>query len=117
MRHRKTGTKLDRKAGPRRALLRNLATSVLIHEHVNTTLAKAKAVRPMVEKIITRGRVKSLMNRRQLLKVLMTETAVNKVLEELGPRYATRPGGYTRIIKLGVRKGDGAEMAQIQLVV
>ena len=117
MRHRRTGKTLDRKAGPRRALLRNWATSILLHEHGNTPLAKAKAVRPMVEKIITRGRVKSLMNRRQLLKVLMTETAVNKVLEELGPRYATRPGGYTRIIKLGVRKGDGAEMAQIQLVV
>lgn len=117
MRHRRTGKTLDRKAGPRRALLRNLATSVLIYEHVNTTLAKAKAVRPMVEKIITRGRVKSLTNRRELMKVLMTESAVDKVLEELGPRYATRPGGYTRIIKLGTRKGDGAEMAQIQLVV
>ena len=105
MRHRRTGKTLDRKAGPRRALLRNLATSVLLYEHVNTTLAKAKAVRPMVEKIITRGRVKSLMNRRELMKVLMTETAVDKVLEELGPRYAKRPGGYTRIIKLGSRKG------------
>ena len=117
MRHRRTGATLDRKAGPRRALLRNLATSVLLYEHINTTLAKAKAVRPMVEKIITRGRVKSLANRRELMKVLMTQTAVEKVLEELGPRYATRPGGYTRIIKLGTRKGDGAEMAQIQLVV
>lgn len=116
MRHRRTGKTLDRKAGPRRALLRNLATSVLLYEHVNTTLAKAKAVRPVVEKIITRGRVKSLMNRRELMKVLMTETAVDKVLEELGPRYAKRPGGYTRIVKLGARKGDGAEMAQIQLV-
>lgn len=117
MRHRRTGKILDREVGPRRALLRNLATSVLIHEHVNTTLAKAKAVRPMVEKLITRGRVKTLHNRRELMKILMTETAVVKVLEELGPRYATRPGGYTRIIKLGTRKGDGAEMAQIQLVV
>ncbi len=116
MRHRKKKVTLDRKVAPRTALLRGLATSVVLYEHVNTTLAKAKAVRPMVEKLITTGRDKSLTSRRKLLSVLMTEGAVNKVLEELGPRYATRKGGYTRIIKLGARKGDGAEMAQIQLV-
>lgn len=116
MRHRRTGKTLDRKSAPRRALLRNLATSVVLYEHINTTLAKAKAVRPLVERLITKGRTKSLATRRELMKVLMVETAVNKVLEELGPRYATRPGGYTRIIKLGTRKGDGAETAQIQLV-
>lgn len=116
MRHRRKGKTLDRKAGPRRALMRNLATSVILYEHVNMTEAKAKAVRPMVERLITRGRVKSLANRRELMKVLMHESAVNKILEELGPRYAIRPGGYTRIIKLNPRKGDGAEIAQIQLV-
>ncbi|MFO0764478.1 MAG: 50S ribosomal protein L17 [Patescibacteria group bacterium] len=116
MRHRRVGKTLDRKAGPRKALLRGLATSIVLYEHVNTTLAKAKAVRPLVERLITRGKEKSLHNRRQLARTLMTETAVNKVLEELGPRYQTRPGGYTRIIKLGTRKGDGAEIAQIQLV-
>ncbi len=116
MRHRRTGKTLDRKNGPRRALLRNLATSVILYEHVNTTLAKAKAVRPLVERLITKGRVKSLHARRELMKVLTIESAVNKILEELGPRYATRPGGYTRIIKIGTRKGDGAEVAQIQLV-
>lgn len=116
MRHRRTGKTLDRKAAPRRALLRNLATSVVLYEHVNTTLAKAKAVRPLVERLITKGRSKSLTTRRELMKVLTIESAVNKILEELGPRYATRPGGYTRIIKLGARKGDGAETAQIQLV-
>ena len=116
MRHRRTGKTLDRKSAPRRALLRNLATSVVLYEHINTTLTKAKAVRPLVERLITKGRTKSLATRRELMKVLMVETAVNKVLEELGPRYATRPGGYTRIIKLGTRKGDGAETAQIQLV-
>lgn len=116
MRHRRTGKTLDRKSAPRRALMRTLATQVVLYEHVNTTLAKAKAVRPMVEKLITRGRTKTLANRRELMKVLTTETAVNKILEELGPRYATRPGGYTRIIKLGTRQGDGAEVAQIQLV-
>lgn len=116
MRHRRTGKTLDRKSAPRRALLRNLATSVVLYEHVNTTLAKAKAVRPLVERLITKGRAKSLTTRRELMKVLTVESAVNKILEELGPRYATRPGGYTRIIKLGSRKGDGAETAQIQLV-
>lgn len=116
MQKRRKGAILDRKKGPRTALLRGLATSVILHEHVNTTLAKAKAVRPMVEKLITTGRVKTLTARRQLMKVLMVETAVNKVLEELGPRYAERKGGYTRIIKLSRRQGDGAEIAQIQLV-
>lgn len=116
MRHRSKKITLDRKKAPREALLRGLATSVVLYEHVNTTLAKAKAVRPLVEKLITTGRTKSLASRRTLMKTLMTETAVNKVLEELGPRYASRPGGYTRIVKLGSRKGDGAEVAQIQLV-
>lgn len=116
MRHRRVGKTLDRKPAPRRALLRNLATSLIVHEHVNTTIAKAKAVRPLVEKLITKGKVKSLQARRELMKTVLTEKAVNKVLEELGPRYATRPGGYTRVIKLSPRKGDGAEMAQIQLV-
>ncbi len=116
MRHRRVGKTLDRKAGPRAWLLKNLAMSVILYEHVNTTLAKAKAVRPMVEKLITRGRSKSLASRRELMKTMPLESAVNKILEELGPRYATRPGGYTRILKIGTRKGDGAEMAQIQLV-
>ncbi|KAA0206914.1 50S ribosomal protein L17 [Candidatus Uhrbacteria bacterium] len=116
MKHRRVGKTLDRRSSARRALLRGLATSVILYEHCNTTLAKAKAVRPLVERLITKGKVKSLTSRRQLNAVLMSENAVNKVLEELGPRYATRPGGYTRIIKLGTRQGDGAEIAQIQLV-
>ncbi|GMU25504.1 50S ribosomal protein L17 [Patescibacteria group bacterium] len=116
MRHRRNQTTLDRKADARKALLRGLATSVILYENVNTTLAKAKAVRPFVERLITTGRKKSLHARRQLMKELTVESAVNKILEELGPRYATRPGGYTRIIKLGNRKGDNAEIAQIQLV-
>lgn len=116
MRHRRSGKTLDRSPDARRALLRGLATSVILYEHVNTTLAKAKAVKPMVEKLITRGKTKTLASRRELMKTLNTESAVNKILEEIGPRYATRPGGYTRIIKLGNRKGDGADVAQIQLV-
>ncbi len=116
MRHRHAGKTLDRNSTARRALMRALATSIILYENVNTTLAKAKAVRPFVERLITRGRTKSLVARRMLMKDLLSENAVNKVLEELGPRYATRPGGYTRILKLGSRKGDGADVAQIQLV-
>ncbi len=116
MKHNRKGATLDRSNGPRKALLRNLATSLVLYEHINTTLAKAKALRPIVEKLITTGRTKTLTSRRSLLKYLTVESAVNKVLEELGPRYATRPGGYTRIIKLGTRKGDGADIAQIQFV-
>lgn len=97
-------------------MLRNLAQSVILYEQVNTTLPKAKEVRSVVEKLITTGRTKSLVSRRKLARVLTLESAVNKVLEELGPRYASRAGGYTRIIKLGVRQGDGADIAQLQLI-
>ncbi len=116
MKHRRVGKTLDRRPSARRALLRGLATSVILYEHCNTTLAKAKAVRPLVERLITKGKVKTLSSRRALHAALLSENAVNKVLEELGPRYATRSGGYTRILKLGSREGDGAEIAQIQLV-
>lgn len=116
MRHNRKGKTLDRKRGPRLALFRNLATSLVLYERVNTTLAKAKAIRPIVEKLITIGRRKTLVARRRLARVLTIESAVHNVLEELGPRYASRPGGYTRIIKLGRRDGDGAEIAQIQLL-
>ncbi|MDO8584432.1 MAG: 50S ribosomal protein L17 [bacterium] len=116
MKHRRVGKTLDRNSTARRALLKNLALSVILYEHINTTLAKAKAVKPFVERLITKGKTKSLATRRELMKVLTTESAVNKVLEELGPRYMDRKGGYTRIIKLGSRKGDGAEVAQLQLV-
>lgn len=116
MRHNKKGKTLDRPKAQREMLLRNLATSLVLYERMNTTLAKAKAVRPFVEKLITTGRTKTLAARRKLHKELTVESAVNKILEELGPRYAKRAGGYTRIIKLGTRKNDGAEIAQIQLV-
>lgn len=116
MRHNKKGKVLGRKKGPREALLRNLAQSVILYENVNTTLAKAKAVKPLVEKLITVGKKNTLNSRRALSRVLTIESAVNKILQELGPRYASRPGGYTRIIKLGSRQGDGAEVAQLQLI-
>lgn len=116
MKHRRKGKTLDRKNGPRKALLRGLATSLVLYENMNTTLAKAQAIRPIVEKLITKSKNNTLTARRQLLSYLTIESAVNKMLAEIGPRYATRNGGYTRIIKLGKRKGDGAEIAQIQLV-
>ncbi len=116
MRHHNAKKILDRKNGPRNAMLRNMATSLILYEHMNTTLAKAKVIRPIVERLITTGKDKTLHSRRKLASYLLVESAVHKVLEEMGPRYADRQGGYTRIIKLGTRKGDGAEMAQIQFV-
>jgi|SRR3989338_6645751 len=116
MRHRKKGKILDRKKGSRQALLRSLATSVIIYEKVKTTQAKAKAVKPLVEKLVTIAKKNDLTARRKLLDVLYHKKAVNKALEILGPRYKDVNGGYTRIIKLGQRQGDGAEMAQIEFV-
>lgn len=107
---------MGREAAPRKALLRNLAASVILYEKVQTTQAKAKAVRPLVERAITAGKTPSLTARRNLMRVFYTEHPVKKILEVLGPRYATRPGGYTRIIKLGARKNDAADMVQIELV-
>lgn len=97
-------------------MLRNLASSILIYEKVKTTQAKAKTVKPLVEKVITLAKNKSLTSRRQLSQLLPQKMAVKKSLEVLGERYRERPGGYCRIIKLGSRQGDGAEMVQIELV-
>ena len=116
MRHKKTTPSLSRKVGPRKALLRGLATSLVLNGKMKTTLAKAKAIQPIIEKHITTGKKKNLANRRQLLKYFYEEKAVNILLDELGPKYKERPGGYTRIAKLGKRKGDDAEMALIELV-
>lgn len=116
MRHRKKKVTLDRKIGPRKALLKNLATQVILYEKVSTTEAKAKAIRPIVERLITKGKANNLTARRALLQALPIENAVKKVLEELSPRYAQRPGGYTRIVKQGPRKGDGARRARIEFV-
>ncbi|MCR4278667.1 MAG: 50S ribosomal protein L17 [bacterium] len=116
MNHNRKGRTLGREKAPREALIRNLAQSLILYENVNTTLAKAKEVRPFVEKLITKAKVKSLTTRRTLHRTLSMDSAVNKMLEEIGPRYKDRAGGYTRIIKLGRRLGDGAEIAQIQLV-
>jgi large subunit ribosomal protein L17 len=117
MRHRSHKKTLDRKAGPRAALLRNLAASVILFEKVRTTKAKAKAVRPLVERMITVGKTKDKVNaRRVIVQRLYSENVGKKVLEDLAPRYKSRAGGYTRITKLGTRQGDAAEMVQIELV-
>ncbi len=116
MRHRKKGTILDRKKAPREMMLRNLASSILIYEKVKTTEAKAKAVRPLVEKLITASKAGDLNARRKLIDVLPQKMAVKKAMDVLGKRYKERPGGYTRIVKLGLRQGDGAQVAQIELI-
>ncbi len=116
MRHRSKKTTLGRTKAPREALLNNLLTQIIIYEKVKTTEAKAKAIKPLIEKIITRGKNDTLNNRRILLSRLPIKKATKKVFEVLGPRYKDRKGGYLRIIKLGVRKGDGAKIVQIEFV-
>ena len=116
MRHRKNITKLSKTSDVRRALLENLATSIILYEKIVTTEAKAKALRPFVERLITRGKVKSIHNKQILSGILPDKKAVQKVLDVLGPRYKDRKGGYCRIIKISPRVGDGALLAQIELV-
>ena len=116
MRHRNKGRKLGRTKEPREMMLKNLACSVLIYEKVKTTKAKAKEVRSLVEKSITTAKKGDLSSRRKLLSSLPQKNAVDKLMNVLGEKYKERPGGYTRIIKLGNREGDGAEMVQIELV-
>ena len=116
MRHRVAGRRLSRSTGHRRALYRNLVTDLLRYEKVVTTEAKAKEVRPLAEKVITLGKQGTLHARRQALSFVLDKRVVDKVFEEVGPRYLDRPGGYTRLVKLGPRLGDGAPMAQLELV-
>ena len=116
MRHRVAGFKLKRPVDARDALLRNLATSVIEHERVVTTVPKAKAVRPLVEKMITLAKQDTLHSRRQAAAVLRTPGSIKKLFDTLGTRFGQRSGGYTRITRLGPRKGDGAEQAMIELV-
>ncbi len=116
MRHKVAGYKLKRPVDSRDSLLRNLATSVIDQERVITTVPKAKAVRPLVEKMITLAKQDTLHTRRQAAAVLRTPAAVKKLFDTLGTRFGQRNGGYTRITRLGPRKGDGAEQAMIELV-
>ena len=116
MRHKVAGFKLKRPVDARNALLRNLVTSVIEHERVITTVPKAKAIRPLVEKMITLAKADTLHTRRQAAAVLRTPASVKKLFDTLGTRFGQRNGGYTRITRLGPRKGDGAEQAMIELV-
>lgn len=116
MRHRNKTKILDRKKKPREMMLRNLASSVFIYEKIKTTEAKAKAVKPLVEKLITISKEDSLTARRKLIKILPQDLAVKKLMDVLGKRYMNTKGGYTRIVKLGTRQGDGAEVVQLELI-
>ena len=116
MRHRKGGFKLGRNTSHRRALLRNLVTSIIINDRIETTLTKAKASRPLVEKMVTLGKNGSVHARRQALAYLMTPESVDRLFATVAPRYTERAGGYTRITRTGPRKGDNGEMAFIELL-
>ncbi len=116
MRHKVKGRRLRRPTAHRMAMLRNLVTSFLEKERVRTTLAKAKEARPLAEKMITLAKRGTLHARRQAIAFIRKESAVTKLFDELGPRFAERPGGYSRIVKLGLRSGDGARLAMLELV-
>ena len=116
MNHRKTGRKLGRTSAHRKALFRNMVTSLLEHEQIRTTDAKAKELRGVAERMITLGKKGTLHARRRALRTIRSKDVASKVFGELADRYRERPGGYTRVIKLGQRPGDAAPMAIIELV-
>lgn len=116
MRHNAGYRKLGRTKEHRRALLRNLATDLFRHERLTTTLPKARELRPYAEKLITLARRDDLHSRRLVLTRISDKTVVKKLFDTLGPRFASRPGGYSRVLKLGPRPGDGADMAIVELV-
>ena len=116
MRHRKAGRQLRRTSEQKLALMRNLATSLIENGAIETTEAKAKELRPFVEKLITKARTGTLHARRLAGRHVQKRAAADKLFQEIGPRFAKRTGGYTRILKTGHRKGDGADMARIELI-
>ena len=116
MRHRKEGRKLGRTSSHRRALLRNLATDFFQRERIITTLPKAKELRPVVEKLITEGKRGTLHDRRKILAYIQTKEVAHKLFEEIAPRFADRNGGYTRITRTGLRRGDSAQKAVLEFV-
>ena len=116
MRHGKKVNHLGRKAAHRKALLRNLAIALIEHKRINTTLAKAKALRKFVEPLVTKSKTDSMHSRRVVFSYLQNKEAIKELFGVVGPKVGERPGGYVRVIKTGFRKGDGAEMAMIELV-
>jgi large subunit ribosomal protein L17 len=116
MRHLVAGSKLGKQPAHRRAVLRNLVTNVIERERITTTIARARAARPLVEKMITLGKRDTLHARRQAAAFLQTRDATKKLFGEIAPRFSDRPGGYTRIIRVGWRIGDGAELAILELI-
>lgn len=116
MRHHKKVNKFERKTGSRTALIKNLADSLIVYEKIKTTEAKAKAIRPCVERLVTISKKNNLAARRLLTSKLKTKNAVDKILEVYAPRYQERHGGYTRIVKIGTRSGDGAKMAIVEFI-
>lgn len=116
MRHRKKGRKLSRTSSHRKATLRNMVTSLFRHERIETTTAKAKELRPYAERLITLARRGDLHSRRLARRKIEDREVLGKLFDDIAPRYTERPGGYTRILKLGNRKGDAAEMSLIELV-
>jgi len=117
MRHQVKGRKLGRTPAHRKALFRNQLSSLVKEERIRTTLEKAKELRPLAEKAVTQGKRDTLHARRQVNRMISDRELVKKLFDEIAPRFHERPGGYTRIIKLGPRKGDGAEMAFLEFVV
>lgn len=116
MRHRNQGRKLGKTSSHRTAMFANMAAALIKHEQIKTTLPKAKELRPFVEKLVTLSRRNNLHARRQALSTIRDETQVKKLFDVIGPRYAARPGGYTRVLKAGFRYGDHAPMAVIEFV-
>ena len=116
MRHKVAGFKLGRTTSHRRSLLRNMVTSLIMEERIETTVPKAKALRPSIEKMITLGKKGDLAARRKAAAYVMTDEALAKLFDTLGPRFGDREGGYTRIVRTGWNKGDGADKAFIELI-
>jgi large subunit ribosomal protein L17 len=116
MRHQRAGKKLGRDSAHRKALYANLAGALIEHGRIKTTEAKAKAVKPIAEQMITLGRRGDIHARRQAIAYLRSKDVVHKLFSDVGPRFAERPGGYSRIVKLGPRQGDAAEMVYLELV-
>jgi len=116
MRHKISGKKLSLNHDQRKALFKNLINSLILHGQIRTTEAKAKGVRRLVEKLITRGKEQTLHSRRLIAAFLQNKKAVNKIVDELAPLFKKRPGGYTRIVRMGERRGDRAPMVKLELV-